>query len=100
MIRHIVSWNYAAGFTPPQNRVNARQMKAMLEQLISCVDGIVELKVIIDPLPSGDADVILDALFADEAALAAYQKHPEHQLAGVFVNSVMGNRHCLDYRDE
>ena len=97
MIRHIVMWNYKDGFTAAENRENALQVKQKLEALTGCIEGIIELKVYINALPSSNKDIILDSLFIDEEALAAYQAHPEHQRVGVFVGSVMQNRVCIDY---
>ena len=97
MIRHIVSWNYKSGFPESQNKENARKIKDGLESLVNEIDGIVELKVNIDVLPSSDMDIVLNSLFESDKALAAYQVHPEHKHIASFVSSVTENRVCIDY---
>lgn len=99
MVRHIVAWNYLDGFTKDQNEENAREVKQQLESLAGKVEGIIELKVYINILPSGNRDVILNSLFESEEALSAYQVHPEHQRVSSFVGSVMQNRACVDYHE-
>ena len=97
MIRHIVMWNYKDGFTAADNKANARQIKQELEALTDCIEGIIELKVYIDVLPSSNKDIILDSLFTSEEALAAYQTHPGHQRVSAYVGSVLQDRVCIDH---
>ena len=98
MVQHIVLWNYADGFSPEENVQNAQKMKSMLEGLPGLIDGIVELKVQISPMPSSNRDIMLDSLFESEEALSAYIVHPEHKRVGKFVRSVTKDRACMDYK--
>ena len=97
MVRHIVAWNHQEGFTESEKKENAQKIKESLEALPQCIEGIVELRVYIHTLPSGNKDVILNSLFQSEDALAAYQVHPEHKKVSAFVGAVMQNRACIDY---
>ena len=97
MIRHIVTWNYKDGFSERENSENAKKVKAELESLTQCIDGIIELKVHINALSTSNKDIILNSLFENEDALAAYQIHPEHKRVSAYVGSVMQNRACIDY---
>jgi hypothetical protein len=100
MVRHIVLWNFrdgADGFSPEENLQNAQKMKSLLEELSNLIDGIVELKVHINAMPSSNRDIMLDSLFENEEALAAYIVHPEHKRVGEFVRSVTKDRACVDY---
>lgn len=97
MIRHIVSWNFKEGFSPEENAAYAKKIKQDLESLRGVVPGIAELKVLIDLLPSGNVDVVLNSLFENAEALDSYQIHPEHKKAGAFIGQVMENRRCIDY---
>ncbi|MCL2855321.1 MAG: Dabb family protein [Defluviitaleaceae bacterium] len=97
MLRHIVAWNYKDGFTDAENKENAQKVKMELEGLKNHIPEIMEIKVNIEMLPTSNRDIVLDSLFKDEAALAAYQVHPEHQRAAAFVASVTQNRVCVDY---
>lgn len=97
MVRHIIMWNYKSGLTAEQNKSNAKRIKRELESLIDKIDGIIEMNVITDKLPSSTADIMLNSLFIDEQALLDYQEHPEHVKAATFVRSVVQDRKCVDY---
>lgn len=98
MVKHIVSWNYAEGFTVEENRRNALQMKRELENLIHLIPGIVSINLYIDPLTTSDADLVLDSVFESEEALVAYVTHPEHVRVGTnYVKPNTRNRKCVDF---
>ncbi len=98
MVKHVVSWNYAEGFTVEENQSHALQIKQELEQLKSLIPGIVSLEVFINPLEaSSDKDILLDSVFESEAALQAYVVHTEHVRVGTnFVKPFTINRSCID----
>lgn len=101
MIRHLVAWNYADGFTADQNRKNAEVMKKELENLKGVINGLVSIEVFINPAESSDSDILLDSLFESEEALKAYVIHPEHVRVGTnYVKPVVKNRKCIDVFSE
>jgi hypothetical protein len=102
MVRHIVFWKFGDNFSNSENEEHASKIKEILEALKQIIPGIVSLKVITNPLPtgSGDADVILDSLFESEEALNTYQGHPEHVKAGSYIRTVMKDRKCIDYYED
>jgi len=98
MVRHIVAWNFAEGFTQEENRKNAEIIKKELENLKNLIDGIVSIQVFINPLASSDSELILDSVFKSEEALKAYVVHPEHVRVGTsFVKPSTKNRKCIDF---
>jgi len=97
MVKHIVAWNYADGFTAEENIANARKVKQELEALKAVIGGIVELTVCIDPLPTGNRDIVLYSVFDSAESLEAYQIHPAHKKASAFVGTVVQNRACVDF---
>ncbi|MDF2907893.1 MAG: Stress responsive alpha-beta barrel protein [Herbinix sp.] len=98
MVKHIVSWNYAEGFTAEENRRNALEMKKELENLINLIPGIISIKLYIDPLSTSEADLVLDSEFESEEALVAYVIHPEHVRVGTkYVKPSTSNRKCVDF---
>lgn len=96
-VRHIVAWNFKDGFTEEEKIKNAQKFKNEVEALVNCIDGIIELKVHINVLPTSNKDIILDSLFESEEALSAYQIHPEHQKVGGFAGTFLQDRACIDY---
>jgi len=99
MVRHIVTWNFKDGFSDDENRRNALTLKTELENLKGTIEGIVELEVHVNALPSSNRAVALNSLFVSEEALAAYQVHPEHKRVGEFVAAVLRDRACIDYHE-
>jgi hypothetical protein len=98
MVRHIVAWNFAEGFTAEENQKNAQAIKSELENLKNIIDGIVSIEVLINPLSTSDSDLLLDSTFENEEALKAYAVHPEHVRVGTnFVKPSTKNRKCMDF---
>ena len=99
MVKHIVSWNYAEGFTAEENRKNALEMKKELENLINLIPGIISIHLYIQPLSTSEADLVLDSVFENEEALTSYVIHPEHVRVGTnYVKPVTSNRKCVDFQ--
>ena len=96
MIRHIVMWNYANGFSEDENIENARKVKNGLEALAD-LDGVLEMKVRINELPYSNTDVLLDSLFESEDAFKSYKVHQRHLQMAELIGKVLQNRVCFDY---
>lgn len=98
MVRHVIGWDYADGFTLEENLSHAKNMKVELENLIHLIDGIISIKLSFHPVDTSDAAVFLDSTFESEEALKAYTVHPEHvRVANNFVRPFVKNRRCFDY---
>ena len=98
MVRHIVAWNYADGFTKEENKKHAEVMKKELENLKNLIGGVISIQVLANPVDTSDSDVLLDCVFESEEALKAYTIHPEHVRVGTnYVKPVMKNRKCIDF---
>lgn len=99
MVRHIILWNIREGVENPKAAKEA--IKRELEALKGKIDGLLEMEVVIEPLPSCNADLMLKSTFRDEKSLADYIVHPEHKRVGqTFVRPVVCNRMCIDYEEE
>ena len=98
MIRHIVMWKLkdeAEGATRAQN---AHKVRELLEVCRDVAPGTREFEVgIAAPGDASTYDVVLVSTFDDEAALDAYQTHPEHEKAKAFIGKVRETRQCVDY---
>jgi len=93
-------WNFKVEFSLRENRTNAARIKRELEALTGCISEIIELSVHVNELSTSNMDIMLDSLFANEEALAAYKIHPEHKKAAAFIETVLNNRACFDYQLE
>ena len=97
MVRHIISWTLKSDLSE-QEKTNALiKAKRGLEGLKGRIDGLEEISVQIDNLESSNADMLLDSTLADEAALAAYQKNPDHLEVAKFIKEITCDRKCIDY---
>ncbi len=96
MLRHIVMWR----FKPGVDRDAAfASVKRELEALAGRIPGLLRLDVARDlGLDARPCDIVLDADFADAAALANYQAHPLHQACKDTVAAVCTDRQAIDFQ--
>lgn len=98
MVKHIILWQLKDELSAEEKLSVKQGIKEGLEGLLGKVPGLVEIKVNIEPLPSSNADVMLDSEFVDEAALKGYAIHPEHvKVADGKVRPYTKSRVCMDY---
>lgn len=94
MVKHVILWKVKDGVSL-QDKLNA---KSALESLSGKIEGLVDIKVQISPLPSSNADMMLDSTFESEEALKFYASHPLHVAAADgFVRPITKERTCMDY---
>jgi hypothetical protein len=98
MLRHIVMWKLKAHAEGADRATNVAKARALLESCARLHPGIVHFKVG-SALPGYDCtcDLVLDSTFVDQAALAAYQNHPEHVAIKPFMKAVVAERQCMDF---
>ncbi len=101
MVRHIILWDFADGFTDEQKEEKGREIKQGLENLIHHIEGLVSIQVHLNSLPSSNAELMLDSTFTTKEALEGYQIHPEHVKAATeLVRPATKNRKCIDFIEE
>ncbi len=95
MVKHIILWTLKPEHNTPAVK---RGMKEGLEALVGVVEGLSELTVEINPLPSANADVMLYSVLESEEALRGYAVHPAHvQVADTLVRPYTATRACMDF---
>ncbi len=98
MVKHIVFWRLKPNAEGATREVNARRIKERIEGLRGRIPGVRRLEVGIDVERSDAAwDLALYSEFDDAAALADYQKHPEHVAVAAFIGKVRETRAVVDY---
>ena len=91
MIHHIVLWTL-------KNPADAARFKALLDSCAAVVPGILAFEVgIRSEGLEANVDVVLVSVFADAAALDAYQKHPHHLGVAAELGGLRAERHVLDF---
>ena len=98
MVRHVILWKLKEISSEEEKKGILENIKAHLEALVGVVPGLISLDISIQPLPSSNADVMLDSLLEDEGALKGYQTHPEHvKAADTYVRPYTEVRMCMDF---
>ena len=100
MIRHIILWKLKESVTGENKEKVVADMKQHLQALVGVVPGLVSLQVVITPMESSNADVMLDSVLENEEALKGYQVHEEHvKVANTYVRPFTEVRMCMDYEE-
>ena len=98
MITHIVMWKFkdqAEGASKAQNLARA---KALLDACAQLAPGTLRFEVALaEPGMECTYDLVLYSVFADRAALDAYQNHPQHQALKPYIAAARLERQCMDY---
>ena len=95
MVKHIIIWQL-------KEEANTSEVKAGIKQglegLAGVIPGLIEIKVMINPMESSNGDVMLYSVFESEEALKGYAVHPEHvKVADNIVRPYTKTRACFDY---
>ena len=98
MIKHVILWQFKDELTDAEKVDLGAQIKKGLEDLKGVVPGLTDIHVCVSPLPSSNADILLDSTVTDEEALKGYAVHPAHVAVkdGLIVPNTK-LRVCMDY---
>ncbi len=97
MIRHTIIYRLKAEYSNEEKETIKGSAKTHLEALVGVVPGLRSLKVTICPIAGSNADMMLDSVFEDEAALQGYMTHPAHVAAAdAYVRPFTETRLCID----
>jgi hypothetical protein len=97
-LHHIVMWTLkeeAQGQSKAQNMQKAREVLMSCSSLVPGIEHF-EVGLKTDGLDC-TCDVILNSVFKDEAALSAYQNHPDHMAIKPFMKAIVAQRQCMDF---
>ncbi len=97
MVKHIILWTLKDGVDKDKVK---REAKVHLEALKGKIDGLIDIELITEPLPSSNCDMMLYSAFESEAALKGYAVHPEHVAAADgYVRPYTATRLCMDFEN-
>ena len=98
MVRHVILWQLKDEISGSEKEIVKKGIKEGLEGLKGKIEGLVEIKVNENPLPSSNADVMLDSLFESADALKNYSTHTAHvEVANGKVRPYTKARTCMDF---
>lgn len=97
MVKHIILWTLKD--MPAEEKAAVKQgIKEGLEGLLGTIEGLTEIRVQTEGLPTSNADLMLDSTFESVEALKNYAVHPAHvEVADTKVRPYTQQRSCLDY---
>lgn len=98
MVKHIILWQFKPELTDIEKAGVKNGIKRGLEALKGQIEGLIDIKVVIDMLQTSNCDAMLEATFTDFAALKNYANNPLHlEVANKKVRPYLENRVCIDY---
>ena len=96
MVKHMIIWKLKDDVA--DKAACALKIKEALEDLVGKIDGLLEMHIITEGLPSSTGDLMMDSTFSSAAALAAYATHPLHvAVADGLVRPAVASRAAFDY---
>ncbi len=103
MIRHVVMWKLKEEAEGASKKKNAEKMKLILEGLKINIDEIKNVEVGINMTDEDEEigtayDVVLISDFETELDYTMYTRNVHHKKALDFINSVIEERHFVDYK--
>lgn len=100
MVKHIILWKLHDTISAAEKPAIRANAKVALEGLVGQIDGLLDLRLEIDGLPSSNADMLLVATLDSVESLQGYQKSPAHNaVADRYVRPYTAQRLCLDYEE-
>ena len=98
MVKHIILWQLKDELSDIQKEEVKEEIKTGLEALKVKIPGLIDIKVVVNPLTSSNADVMLDSTFENEEGLRGYAVHPAHvAVADDKVRPFIRTRVCIDF---
>ena len=100
MVKHIIIWKLREDLDNGERSVVKRNAKSGLEPLKGRIEGLTEIKVFTEGLPSSNGDMMLYSEFVSADALKGYAANPEHnKIADQFVRPFTEKRSCFDFEE-
>ena len=98
MVKHVILWQLKDELSEEERAAVKAGVKEGLEGLVGKVPGLLEVTVNTEPLPTSNADLMLDTTLESFEALKGYAVHPAHvEVADGEVRPYMKTRDVMDY---
>ena len=96
MVKHMIIWSLKEDIADKATIIS--DIKLALEGLVGKIDGLLEMKIITNGLPSSTGNLMMDSTFVDAEALKYYATHPEHvKVADGLVRPNVATRASYDF---
>ena len=98
MLKHVIIWHLKDTYSQEEKDAITKDIKEALEGLKGRIDGLLDIRVYRDLLPTSSGDVMLVCDLKDAEALNHYATHPEHvHVAETKIKPFAKIRSCVDY---
>ncbi|MBQ1325076.1 MAG: Dabb family protein [Solobacterium sp.] len=98
MIKHIILWRYADRLSEEERIREGQRIRDGLEGLYGRIDGLEEIHVYLNQMPTSNYDIMLECVLKDAEALQGYAVHPEHvKVKDGIIVPVTKDRVCFDF---
>lgn len=98
MVKHIILWQLRDELTAEQKAAVKAEAKQRLEALKGQIDGLEEIHVYTEALPTSNADMMLDTTLTSVEALKGYAVAPAHvAVASGLIAPNIKQRVCMDF---
>ena len=98
MVKHIIIWTLKDSLSAEEKNIIKQTAKKNLEALVGKIDGLTEMKIQTELLPTSNGEMMLNSTFTSFEALHAYAIHPAHQeVANRDVRPYIATRSCADF---
>lgn len=98
MVKHIILWQLKDELTAEDKAAVKAEAKLKLEALLGQIDGLTEIHVYTEAMPTSNADMMLDTTFASAQALNGYAVAPAHvAIASGLIAPNIKQRVCMDF---
>lgn len=96
MVKHVILWRLRTDHDEAETRLKIDFCKEAFSRLPSVIPGLQSMKLYTDPLTTSTCDLMLDAVFEDEASYIAYKTAPEHLAVASVIRPLVSERICMD----
>ena len=95
MVKHMIIWKLKENL---DKESVSKNIKISLEGLVGKIEGLKEMHILTENIPSSSGDIMMDSTFENIEALQNYQKHPLHvEIANGKVRPNVDTRLSFDY---
>lgn len=98
MVKHIIIWTLKSELSDSEKSERKLKIKQGLEGLKGKIDGLRDIEVVTELLPTSNGDLMLNSTFDSFEALKGYSVNPLHQaVAKGEVRPYTADRKCVDF---
>ena len=96
MVKHVILWRLRHDPDEEDTRKKIAFCEEAFSRLPGIIPGLVSMRLYTRPLATSTCDLMLDAVFEDEASYIAYKNAPEQLAVASVIRPLVSERVCMD----